>query len=234
MKKIIVILIFLVSGYAFAQTTVTLEDQCNCEVLSGVDVNASGMITPAGADTGDIYVNTNTGTIYFWDGDSWELTSSDDQQLQNFAFDSATNTLSLDIENGNTVTVDLSALDQTATDVDFDNTTSGLTATDVQDAIDEINAAAGTVALLDNGDGTYDFTDAAGTTTTITDTSISTLSAPVNGVYTYTDESGLTQTIDTNASSNPYDGTTSGLTATNVQDAIDEINAAVRHSGFVR
>mgnify|MGYP000400549784 CR=1 FL=1 len=223
MKKIIVVLVFLISGFAFAQTTVTLEDQCNCEVLSGVDVTAPGMTSPAGADTGDIYVNTNTGTIYFWDGDSWELTSSDDQNLQNFTFDSGTNTLSLDIENGNTVTADLSALDQAASDVDYDNTTSGLTATDVQAAIDEINAAAGTVALVDNGDGTYDFTDAGGTTTTITDTSISTLSTPVNGVYTYTDESGATQTIDTNASSNPYDNTTSGLTATDVQAAIDEV-----------
>ncbi|KAG1647778.1 Collagen alpha-2(I) chain [Nymphon striatum] len=208
------------SGIAFAQTTVTLEDQCNCEVLSGIDVIAPGTITPAGADTGDIYVNTNTGTIYFWDGDSWELTSSDDQQLQNFTFDSGT------IENGNTVTADLSALDQTAIDVDYDNTISGLTATDVQAAIDEINAASGTVALVDNTDGTYTFTNAAGGTVTITDTSISTLSTPVNGIYTYTDESGATQTIDTNASAIPYDNATSGLTATNVQTAIDEINAA--------
>ena len=66
MKKIIVVLIFLISGFAFAQTTVTLEDQCNREVLSGVDVTAPGMVTPAGADIGDIYVNSNTGTIYFW------------------------------------------------------------------------------------------------------------------------------------------------------------------------
>ncbi len=52
----------------------------------------------------------------------------------------------------------------------YDNTASGLTATNVQDAIDEINAAAGTVSLVDNGDGTYDFTDAGGNTTIITDT----------------------------------------------------------------
>ncbi|WP_299436546.1 hypothetical protein, partial [uncultured Maribacter sp.] len=74
-----------------------------------------------------------------------------------------------------------------------------------------------------NLDGTYTFTDASGTDVIISDTSISTLSTPVNGVYTYTDEAGNTQTIDTNASSNPYDNSTSLLTATNVQDAIDEI-----------
>ncbi len=230
-KKLLLLLLFI-GGFAYSQTTVTLQDQCNCEVLSGTAVNAPGGTTPSGADTGDIYVNTNTGVIYFWDGDSWELTSSDDQQLQNFSFNSGTNLLTLTIEDGNTVNVDLSALnnagtdDQTAAEVSYDNTASGLTATDVQAAIDEINAAAGTVSLVDNGDGTYDFTDAGGNTTIITDTSISTLVDNADGTYTYTDETGATRTIDTNAASNPYDNTASGLTATNVQDAIDEINAA--------
>ncbi|MGB3144302.1 MAG: hypothetical protein WBB24_09355, partial [Maribacter sp.] len=117
-------------------------------------------------------------------------------------------------------------IDTNASANPYDNTTSGLTATNVQQAIDEINAAAGTVALVDNGDGTYDFTNAAGVTTTISDTSVSTLTDNGDGTYTYTDESGTVQNIDTNASSNPYDNTTSGLTATNVQQAIDEINAA--------
>ncbi len=85
------------------------------------------------------------------------------------------------------------------------NTVSGLAATNVQDAIDEINAAAGTVALVDNGDGTYDFTDSSGAVTTISDTSISTLVDNADGTYTYTDETGATQTIDTNASANPYE-----------------------------
>ncbi len=66
-------------------------------------------------------------------------------------------------------------IDTNASSNPYDNTTSGLTATDVQAAIDEINALAGTVSLVDNLDGTYDFTDAAGNTTTISDTSISTL-----------------------------------------------------------
>ena len=115
-KKILILIFLLFTGFAFAQTTVNLEDQCNCEVLSGTAVTAPGMITPAGADTGDVYVNTNTGTIYFWDGDSWELTATDDQQLQNFSFNSGTNMLSLDIEDGNTVTVDLSSLSNVGTD----------------------------------------------------------------------------------------------------------------------
>src|SRR5690606_22810466 len=76
-KRIVLILAFMVSGFAWSQTTVNLQDQCNCEVLSGTEVTAAGLTTPSGADTGDIYVNTSTGAIYFWDGDSWELTSTD-------------------------------------------------------------------------------------------------------------------------------------------------------------
>ena len=82
MSKIgVLIIFFLISGYAFSQTAVTLEDQCNCEVLSGTDITVAGAISPTGADIGDIYVNTNTGTMYFWDGDSWELTSSNNKTI---------------------------------------------------------------------------------------------------------------------------------------------------------
>ncbi len=116
MKNLIVILVFLISGLAMAQTTVTLQDQCNCEVLSGTAVTMAGMITPVGADIGDIYVNTNTGTIYFWDGGSWELTSFDDQQLQNFSFDAGTHQLTLALENGGSIAVDLSVLNNAGTD----------------------------------------------------------------------------------------------------------------------
>ncbi|SMC31355.1 hypothetical protein SAMN05660703_0005, partial [Cellulophaga tyrosinoxydans] len=102
------------SAFAFSQTTVTLEDQCNCEVLSGTAVTSAGMTTPTGADLGDIYVNTNTGTIYFWDGNSWELTSTDSQQIQQFNFNPATNELILTLENGGTQTVNLTAALATA------------------------------------------------------------------------------------------------------------------------
>ncbi|WP_229732479.1 hypothetical protein [Muriicola marianensis] len=134
--------------------------------------------------------------------------------------DNADGTYTYTDETGATQTIDTNASSNP-----YDNTASGLVATDVQAAIDEINALAGTVAMVDNGDGTYTFTDAAGNNTTISDTSISTLVDNADGTYTYTDETGATQTIDTNASSNPYDNTASGLVATDVQAAIDEINA---------
>ena len=83
MKKYLAFLFFaLVGSLSYAQTTVTLEDQCDCQVLSGTAVSTAGQTTPAGSDAGDIYVNTTTGVIFYWDGDSWELTSTDDQQLQ--------------------------------------------------------------------------------------------------------------------------------------------------------
>ncbi|MEJ2163194.1 MAG: hypothetical protein P8X60_07755, partial [Robiginitalea sp.] len=214
MKKLsVLLLLLLVSGWGFAQTTVNLADQCNCEVLSGTAVTAAGATAPTGADLGDIYVNTNTGTIYFWDGDSWEFTAID-TNTTNVSFAVVGTDLVMTDSDGNTVSVpvaDIGALtdtdDQTAAEVTYDNTTSGLTASNVQEAIDEINGLAGTVSLTDNGDGTYDFTDAGGTVTTITDTSISTLTDNGDGTYTYTDEAGATQTIDTNASANPYDNT---------------------------
>ncbi|MEM6262097.1 MAG: hypothetical protein AAGI38_06280 [Bacteroidota bacterium] len=60
-----------------AQLTVSLEDQCNCEVLRGTLVSAPGTTNPIGADLGDLNVNTTNGLIFFWDGDSWELTGAD-------------------------------------------------------------------------------------------------------------------------------------------------------------
>ena len=115
-KKIILLFSLLLSGFAFSQTTVTLQDQCNCEVLSGTAVSTPGVTTPSGADIGDIYVNTTSGTIFFWDGNSWELTSSDNQQIQNFSFNSGTNQLTLTLENGGTLLADLSSLASVSTD----------------------------------------------------------------------------------------------------------------------
>ncbi|MEO1013465.1 MAG: hypothetical protein AAFX53_19390, partial [Bacteroidota bacterium] len=113
MYKRILLFIFLTSGAVFSQTTITLEDQCNCEVLKGTEVSAPNSSSPAGADIGDLYVNTNTGTIYFWDGDSWELTATDNQQVDTFDFDPLTGELTLEIQGDNLPAhvVDLGALD---------------------------------------------------------------------------------------------------------------------------
>ena len=135
MKKLVLLLFFLLASvWGFAQTTVNLADQCNCEVLSGTAVTAAGATAPAGADLGDIYVNTNTGTIYFWDGDSWEFTALE-TNTTNVSFAVVGTDLVITDSDGNTVSVpiaDIGALtntdDQTATEVTYDNTISGLTA----------------------------------------------------------------------------------------------------------
>ncbi|MBW8243824.1 hypothetical protein K1F50_13535 [Muricauda oceani] len=163
MKKSILALLFLLfTGIAFSQTTVTLQDQCNCEVLKGTDVSNPGATSPSGADLGDIYVNTNTGTIYFWDGDSWELTSTDDQQLTGFNFDDVTNILSLSLENGGNVNVDLSSLKDIFTDsntavtsFDIDGTNTNLVITD-SDANTFSVALADLAALIDTNTDSQD------------------------------------------------------------------------------
>ena len=178
MKNLIIILVFLVSGLAMAQTTVTLQDQCNCEVLSGTAVTVSGMVTPVGADMGDIYVNTNTGTIYFWDGVSWELTSSDDQQLQNFSFDAGTHQLTLALENGGSITVDLSALNNAGSD-------------------DQALSLSGNTLTLEDG-GTVDL---SGYLDNTDDQNIDNLSLAGN-ILTVGIEGGTAQTVDLSALDN--------------------------------
>src|SRR5690606_12312266 len=121
---------------------------------------------------------------------------------------------------GNTIT----AIDTNADAIVYDNTNSGLTATDVQAAIDEIVGLAGGLSdtLVDNGDGTYTHTTVAGDIITI-DTNVVSVTV-TDGVYTFLDGAGNTITsIDTNADAIAYDNATSGLVATDVQAALDEL-----------
>uniref|UniRef100_UPI0011EE6FC8 beta strand repeat-containing protein n=1 Tax=Pareuzebyella sediminis TaxID=2607998 RepID=UPI0011EE6FC8 len=193
MRRICALLLFLFSGIAIAQTTVTLEDQCNCEVLSGPDVTAPGMTTPTGADTGDIYVNTNTGTIYFWDGNSWELTSSDNQQLQGFTFDSLTGELRLTLENGGTssIILPLETL-TTMTGVAPVGNAIGIYENENGDLV-TINETI--TSMTDNGDGNVTLVNEAGATMTVAKSDIT---ANPDGTYTFTNNDGTDVTIDTN------------------------------------
>src|SRR5690554_2688335 len=122
----------------------------------------------------------------------------------------------------------IASIDMNASNVAFDNTTSGLTATTVQAAIDEIAAVAGGLSdtLVDNGDGTYTHTTVAGDTIII-DANTVTVTV-TDGVYTFLDGTGNTiTTIDTNADAIAYENTASGLTATDVQAAIDELSGQI-------
>ncbi|WP_289061950.1 hypothetical protein [uncultured Zobellia sp.] len=196
MKKISIILVFLISGLAFAQTTVHLEDQCNCEVLSGTDVTAPGLTTPAGADIGDIYVNTDTGTIYFWDGDSWELTSSDDQQLQNFTFDGLSGELTLSLENGGTASVILPV--ETITTLTATAPTGNAIGVYENENGDLVTINETITDISDEGDGNVTFTNELGAQVTVSKSDITDLGG---GLYEFTNGDGTNVTIDTNGMS---------------------------------
>src|SRR5690554_5997426 len=118
----------------------------------------------------------------------------------------------------------IASIDMNASNVAYNNTASGLTATNVQAAIDELIGLAGGLSdiLVDNGDGTYTHTTVSGAVVTIDANTVSV--TVVDGVYTFLDgDNQIITTIDTNADAIAYDNITSGLAATNVQAAIDEL-----------
>ncbi|WP_206682554.1 hypothetical protein, partial [Croceivirga lutea] len=217
-KQNVVLLLFLFFSFlGFSQTTVTLQDQCNCEVLSGTDVTTPGAISPTGADIGDIYVNTDSGTIFYWDGDSWELISGSDSDtlVQDFTLidtdaDTINDTLRLTDTDGGQWDVlisDLAGLintdDQTASEVSIADAGGNFTATDVEGALSELAAgstddqalslAAGNILTLEDG-GTVDLTPFLDNTD---DQAITAFSLD-NGTneLTLTLEDGGTQTVD--------------------------------------
>lgn len=99
-----------------------------------------------------------------------------------------------------------------ADDITYDNSTSGLTATNAQDAIDEVVASIPTVpATYDADDIVYDNTT-SGLTATEVQSAIDEVVASIPSIPSTYDADDIT-----------YDNTVSGLTATDVQDAIDEL-----------
>ncbi|MGB5238940.1 MAG: hypothetical protein WBN59_15025, partial [Flavobacteriaceae bacterium] len=144
------------------------------------DLPLQNDIAQNASDIGTINLTNNgDGTYNFTDGGG-NVTIISDTSLS-ILTDNGDGTYTYTDEAGTDYIIDSNAIA-----LPYNNAISGLAATNVQDAIDEINAAAGTVSLVDNGDGTYDFTDAGGNTTIISDTSISTLADNGDGTYTYT------------------------------------------------
>ncbi|WP_171017407.1 hypothetical protein, partial [Maribacter sp. ACAM166] len=79
--------------------------------------------------------------------------NTDDQTITTFSLDDTTDVLTLTLEDGGTQTVDFTTVlaaagtdDQTATEVTYNNATSGLSSTDTQAAIDELKADVDTFA----------------------------------------------------------------------------------------
>ncbi|THD69983.1 hypothetical protein E7Z59_06550, partial [Robertkochia marina] len=196
MKRLLLIAIFLLSASGFAQVTVQLEDQCNCEVLSGTAVNAAGATSPAGADTGDIYINTTSGTLFFWDGDSWELTSGSNPQIQSFTFDDVSRILTLTMTRGSTANVDLSSLliDTNTTNVSLTEDGTNLILTDSDSNTVTIPLA--TLAAATDTNTTNATFAVVGTDLVITDSDGATVDVPLADIAAVVD----TDTNTTNVS----------------------------------
>jgi hypothetical protein len=178
------------------------------------------------------------------------LDNTDDQNISGSNL-TGTN-LTIGIENGASEVVDLSSLvgtdDQTAAEVTYDNTTSGLTAGDVQAAIDEVAAGSTddqnisgsnltgtnlTIGIENGASEVVDLSSLVGTD----DQNIQNLAIDTGtNILTVGIEDGTSQTVDLShlddagtddqtAAEVTYDNTTSGLTAGDVQAAIDEVAA---------
>lgn len=124
--------------------------------------------------------NYNAGDTFTVDGVAVTATAVDGSSIPTGAF--VINQSVLAIKNGSVLTVLVSSGASTASGITYDNTVSGLTATDVQDAIDEVvsdlSTASGAISTLDAKYGTYvSGTITAGNTSiTLTNVSITTSS----------------------------------------------------------
>lgn len=135
------------------------------------------------------------------------------------------NTTFVNSFNGRSGDVLPTAGDYTASDVSYDNTVSGLTATDTQAAIDELTSSKQDTLTFDN-------TPTVGSSNPVTSDGIAAAipSIPVSSVFNRTGAVAATSG-DYDADQVDYDNTTSGLTATDVQAAIDEIANDILTSG---
>ncbi len=174
------------------------------------------------SNAGVTYVDSVAGQLYIWDGAAWNAVGGNaspdldgdptNEYNTGISFDGTNLTVT---DAGGNQVVDISGVstdDQTATEVTYDNTVSGLTATEVQAALDEVAA------------GSTD--DQNLTAATLSGANVLQIDIE-NGASTTVDLSSLDDagTDDQTAAEVTYDNTVSGLTATEVQAALDEVAA---------
>ena len=104
-----VLLSFCVSTLQ-SQIEVTLEDQCNCEILRGEEVFASGLSEPEGTEPGDLYVNNQSGVVYWWTGTEWREIVAADNSTSAFTYNTSTNDILLTKADGTIFSINLSDL----------------------------------------------------------------------------------------------------------------------------
>lgn len=136
-------------------TTANTGVATNASAISALDTAVGSLQTQVTTVAG--VANGNTGSINTINSliGSGEPTTSDKTII------GAINEIYADITGGGT--------DIDADNVDYDNTTSGLTATDVQAAIDEVNAKIPSGGSVDADDVSYDNTDSGLTATNVQD-----------------------------------------------------------------
>ncbi len=213
-------------------------DNTDDQTAGEVDVTASGNLTSTDVQSAlvelqtelDTQTDDQTAAEVSYDNTASGLTASNikaaidelENEIDGVNTDNQTLGLSgdnLSIENGNSV--DLSAYldntdDQTAAEVSYDNTTSGLTASDVKAAIDE----------LENEIDGVNTDDQTATEVAVT-ASGNLASTDVQSALVELQTELDAQTDDQTAAEVSYDNTASGLTANNVKAAIDELENAI-------
>ena len=141
-------------------------------------------------------INNNTEITpgyYYWFANKWQQIINQDDlifangpSITNFNYDNVTKSLTITFEDGSTQIADLSNISGTLTTL-VDNGDGSFTYTDEDGTATTYNETNST--LVDNGDGSFTYTDEDGTATTYNETN-STLVDNGNGSFTYTDEDG--------------------------------------------
>ncbi|WP_171037120.1 hypothetical protein, partial [Maribacter algarum] len=130
-------------------TTIDIRD-ADSDITNELSLLGTGAPTVTPSNPGVTYVDQTAGQLYVYNGTAWEAVGGnaspdldgDPTNERNTAFNVSGGNLNI-TDSGGTLSVPVASLgtdDQTATEVVYDNTTSGLTATDTQAAIDELSA----------------------------------------------------------------------------------------------
>ena len=96
--KLLFTFLFAFTILSLNAQTINLSDQCNCEVFKSTTAVTAGATSPTGAGNGDLLVDSD-GNLFYWDGNSWELTTGNVASLSTQVFE-ALGTNSLLINEG--------------------------------------------------------------------------------------------------------------------------------------
>ncbi len=197
------------SGLSGTDLTIGIENGTN-EV-----VDLSSLV---GTDDQDLSTDGTAGNISIEDGNSISLNVNDADSDPGNEYNTAIGTTTGNLEitdNGGTLSTSLISSDANN---DLAAGTDGAL---------YLNVASVTISetitnLTDTNDGFVTYTNESGAAQKVAKANITDNG---NGTYTFTNNDGSDVLLDTRASSNLYDNTTSGLTATDTQAALDELSA---------